>query len=124
VRDPPHRAAFECGAIVNPNGLRNQVEGAVVQGIGGALFEAIRFENGPILNPHFSQYRLPRFTDMPAIDVVLWTARICRRRERARTPIVGIAPAVAAGIFDATGERRRGCRCKTWEVKRRPIGPS
>ena len=35
-------AAFECGAIVNPDGLRNQVEGAIVQGLGGALFEAIR----------------------------------------------------------------------------------
>ena len=64
-------AAFECGAVVNPDGLRNQVEGAIVQGIGGALFEAIRFENGKILNPHFAQYRLPRFTDVPAIDVVL-----------------------------------------------------
>ena len=63
-------AAFECGAVVNPDGLRNQVEGAIIQGIGGALFEAIRFENGKILNPHFAQYRLPRFTDVPAIDVV------------------------------------------------------
>src|SRR5205823_2796286 len=54
--------AFECGAIVNPDGLRNQIEGAIVQGIGGALFEQIRFENGRITNPHFSQYRVPRFT--------------------------------------------------------------
>src|SRR5262249_32731694 len=38
--------AFECGAVVNPNGLRNQISGAIVQAIGGALFEAIHFENG------------------------------------------------------------------------------
>src|SRR5690606_15975459 len=41
-------SAFDCGAIVNPDGLRNQVEGCVVMGIGGALWEAIEFENGRI----------------------------------------------------------------------------
>jgi hypothetical protein len=64
-------AAFECGAVVNPDGLRNQVEGAIVQGIGGALFEAIAFENGRITNPHFAQYRVPRFTDVPRIETVI-----------------------------------------------------
>ena len=53
--------AFECGAVVNPHGLKNQIEGSVVQGIGGALFEAIHFEDGKILNPRFSSYRVPRF---------------------------------------------------------------
>jgi CO/xanthine dehydrogenase Mo-binding subunit len=100
-------AAFECGAIVNPGGLRNQVEGAIIQGIGGALFEAIRFENGKILNPHFSRYRLPRFTDVPRIDVVLLDRKDLPSTGAGETPIVGVAPAVAAGIFDATGERRR-----------------
>jgi isoquinoline 1-oxidoreductase len=100
-------AAFECGAVVNPGGLRNQVEGAIVQGIGGALFEAIRFEKGRILNPHFAQYRLPRFTDMPAIDVVILDRKDLPPAGAGETPIVGIAPAVASAIFDATGERRR-----------------
>ncbi len=62
--------AFECGAVVNPNGLRNQIEGAIMMGVGGALFEAVRFADGRILNPHFSEYRVPRFKDMPQIDVV------------------------------------------------------
>jgi len=113
---PPNRrvairritAAFECGAIVNPNGLRNQVEGAIVQGIGGALFEAIRFENGRITNPHFSQYRLPRFPDVPPIDLVLLDRRDLPSAGAGESPIVGLAPAVAGGIFEATGERRRG----------------
>ena len=96
-------AAFECGPIVNPDGLRNQVEGAIVQGLGGALFEAIRFENGKILNPHFAQYRLPRFTDLPAIDVVLIDRRDLAPSGAGECPIVGIAPAIAAGIFEATG---------------------
>ncbi len=63
--------AFECGAIVNPDGLRNQVEGSVVQGLGGALFEAIEFRNGRILNASLEQYRVPRFADVPAIDTIL-----------------------------------------------------
>ena len=58
--------AWECGAIVNPDGLRNQLSGAIVQGIGGALFEKILFANGRIQNPHFAKYRLPRFSDTPA----------------------------------------------------------
>ena len=61
--------AFECGAIVNPDGLQNQVEGSVVQGLGGALFEAIEFADGHIRNGSMAQYRVPRFKDMPLIDV-------------------------------------------------------
>ena len=51
--------AFECGAIVNPEHLKNQVEGAIVMGIGGALFEAIDFSNGRILNPHLARSAFP-----------------------------------------------------------------
>jgi isoquinoline 1-oxidoreductase len=101
-------AAFECGAVVNPNGLRNQVEGAIVQGIGGALFEAIRFGNGRITNPHFSQYRVPRFTDVPPIEVVVLDRKDLPSAGAGETPIVGIAPAVAGAIFAATGERLKG----------------
>ena len=101
-------AAFECGAIVNPDGLRNQVEGAIVQGIGGALFEAIRFENGKILNPHFSQYRVPRFPDVPPIEVVLLDRKDLPSAGAGETPIVGIAPAVAAG--DLRGDGQAGAR--------------
>jgi isoquinoline 1-oxidoreductase len=63
--------AFEYGAIVNPDGLRNQVIGAIIQGLGGALFEAIEFESGHIKNPHFANYRVPRFRDMPEIEAIL-----------------------------------------------------
>ncbi|MEX1245071.1 MAG: molybdopterin cofactor-binding domain-containing protein [Thermoanaerobaculia bacterium] len=101
-------AAFECGAVVNPGGLRNQVEGAIVQGIGGALFEAIRFENGRITNPHFSQYRLPRFPDVPPIDLVILDRKDLPSAGAGEAPIVGIAPAVAGAIFEATGGRVRG----------------
>jgi isoquinoline 1-oxidoreductase len=101
-------AAFECGAIVNPAGLRNQVEGAIVQGIGGALFEAIRFADGRLLNPHFAQYRLPRFPDVPAIDLVLLDRKDLPSAGAGECPIVALAPAVASAMFEATGQRVRG----------------
>ena len=99
--------AFECGAVVNPNGLRNQVEGAVVQGIGGALFEQVKFANGRILNAHFSEYRLPRLSDLPQIDVVLVDRKDLAAAGAGETPIMGIAPAVGNAIFAASGVRLR-----------------
>ena len=100
--------SFECGAIVNKLHLHNQVEGAVVQAIGGAMFEAIEFKNGQILNGRFSRYRLPRFSDVPKIEVVLLDRKDLPSAGAGETPIVGLAPSVANAIFDATGERLRG----------------
>jgi nicotinate dehydrogenase subunit B len=99
--------AWECGAIVNPEHLKNQVEGAVVMGLGGALFEAIDFANGRILNSRLSQYRVPRFSDVPKIEVVLLDRKDIPSAGAGETPIVGIAPAVANAIFSATGVRIR-----------------
>ncbi len=99
--------AFECGAIVNPDLLKNQNEGAIVQGLGGALFEAIRFENGRILNPHFSQYRVPRFSDLPAIEIVLLDRKDLPSAGAGEAPLIGIAPAVGNAIFNATSVRLR-----------------
>lgn len=99
--------AWESGAIVNPNGLRNQIQGALVQAIGGALFGAIRFKDGRILNPHFAQYRVPRFRDMPEIDVVLLDRKDLPSAGAGETGIVGLAPAVSNAIFAATGRRMR-----------------
>ncbi|OYV58522.1 MAG: hypothetical protein B7Z71_09995, partial [Acidocella sp. 21-58-7] len=98
-------AAFECGAIVNPDGLRNQVSGAIVQAIGGALFEQILFANGRILNPHLAAYRLPRFSDTPEIEVVLLDRKDLPSSGAGETGLVGVAPAVGNAIFAATGTR-------------------
>jgi isoquinoline 1-oxidoreductase len=99
--------AFECGAIVNPDGLKNQVEGAVMQGIGGALFEAVEFADGKILNPRFSRYRVPRFRDMPQLETVLLDRPDLPSAGAGECPIVALAPAVGNAIFDATGVRLR-----------------
>jgi len=99
--------AFECGAIVNPLHLHNQVEGAVVQAIGGALFESIQFQNGKILNARLSRYRVPRFSDMPKLEIVLLDRKDLPSAGAGETPIVGLAPAVGNAIFAASGVRLR-----------------
>ena len=100
--------AFECGAIVNPDGLANQVEGALVMGLGAALFEAIRFEAGTIRNASLTDYRVPRIGDVPPIDVELLDRRDLPSAGGGETPIIAIAPALANAIFAATGVRLRG----------------
>ena len=97
--------AFDCGAVVNPLHLKNQIEGAITMAIGGAMFESIQFENGKILNPRFSDYRVPRFKDSPSIEVVLVDRKDIPSAGAGETPIVGLAPAVANAIFNATGIR-------------------
>ena len=99
--------AFECGAIVNPDQLKNQVEGSVVMAIGGAMFEAIDFDNGKVVNGRFSRYRVPRFSDVPIIETVLVDRKDLPSAGAGETPIVGLAPAVGNAIFDATGIRLR-----------------
>jgi CO/xanthine dehydrogenase Mo-binding subunit len=99
--------AYECGAVVNPDQLRNQNEGAVIMGLGGALFESIQFENGKILNPHFARYRVPRFRDVPNIEIVLVDRKDLPPAGAGETPIMTLAPAIANAIYAATGERLR-----------------
>jgi CO/xanthine dehydrogenase Mo-binding subunit len=90
--------AFECGAIVNPDGLRNQVEGAVIQGLGGALFEAIEFSGGRITNASLQQYRVPRFKDVPKIETILLDRKDLPSAGAGETPIVCVAPAIGSAV--------------------------
>ena len=92
---------------MNPNGLENQVSGAIVQGLGGALFEEIQFDNGRILNPHLAEYRVPRFSDTPQIEVEILNRKDLPPAGAGETPLMGLAPAVSNAIFAATGIRLR-----------------
>lgn len=100
-------AAFDCGAVVNPVGLRSQISGALIQGIGGALFEAIDFDNGVVKNARLAQYRVPRFSDVPELAVILIDRKDQPSMGAGETPIIAIAPAVGAALYDATGIRVR-----------------
>ena len=95
--------AFDCGAIVNPNHLENQAIGSIVQGLGGALFEAVHFANGKILNSGLSAYRVPRFSDLPKIEIILMDRKDMPSVGAGEACIVGVAPAIRNAILDATG---------------------
>jgi nicotinate dehydrogenase subunit B len=99
--------AYDCGAVVNPDNLRNQIEGATIMGIGGALFERVLFEDGRILNASLKEYRVPRFADAPQIDVMVIDRKDEPPAGAGETPLIAVAPAIANAIFAATGSRIR-----------------
>ncbi len=99
--------AFECVCGGESEHLRNQIEGSVMMGIGGALFEEVECANGRILNPHLATYRVPRFSDLPVIETVLVDRKDLPSAGAGGTPIIGPAPAIGNAIFHATGTRIR-----------------
>lgn len=99
--------AFECGPILNPANLLSQVQGCIVMALGGALTEELEFRDGKILNPRFSRYRVPRFRDVPRLDVHLVENRDIPPAGGGETPIIAVAPAIGNAVFAATGMRLR-----------------
>jgi isoquinoline 1-oxidoreductase len=100
--------AVDCGAIVHPDGLANQVEGAVVMGLGPALFERVDFAGGRIRNGSMSEYRVPRLADVPAdLRVVLLDRPDQPSAGGGEAPIIAVAPAIANAIFRACSVRLR-----------------
>jgi nicotinate dehydrogenase subunit B len=100
--------AVDCGAIVHPDGLTNQVEGAVVMGLGPAMFEQIDFAGGHILNASMSDYRVPRLANVPAdVRVLLLDQPDQPPAGGGEAPIIAVAPAIANAIFRACGVRLR-----------------
>ncbi|NIP24344.1 MAG: molybdopterin-dependent oxidoreductase [Phycisphaerae bacterium] len=99
--------AFECGPIQNPGNLLSQVQGCIIMGMGPALGEEIKFEDGKILNASFADYHVPRFKDVPKIDVHLVNKTDILSAGGGETPIIAIAPAIANAVFAATGVRLR-----------------
>jgi isoquinoline 1-oxidoreductase len=99
--------AFECGAILNPDNLLKQVEGAIIMGLGPALAEEMVFENGKMLNAAFRKYSVPRFEDVPEIDIDLLNRQDLPSVGAGETPIIAIAPAIANAVFFGSGVRVR-----------------
>jgi isoquinoline 1-oxidoreductase len=98
---------FEAGKILNPANLVSQVEGAIIMGLGPALREEMRFENGEMLNASFRNYQVPRFADVPTLDVHLLDRPDLPSAGGGETPIIAIAPAIANAVYHATGTRIR-----------------
>jgi nicotinate dehydrogenase subunit B len=99
--------SHDCGLIINPDGLKNQIEGNIVQGVSRALMEEVKFDSSGIKTLDWKSYPVIRFPDVPEIDIALIN--------RPEMPALGggepssapIAAAIANAIFDATGVRLR-----------------
>lgn len=104
--------AFECGAIINPEQLKNQVEGSVIMGLGGALFEAIDYQNGRLVTDRLSAYRVPRFSDVPKMETHLVNRPDLPSAGAGECPIMAIAPAIGNAIRAARGIRLYGMPMK------------
>jgi len=96
---------FECGAVLNPNNMVSQVQGCIIMGMGPALEEEMIFEGGKMKNPRFSEYPVPRFRDVPALDIHLLDRPDIESAGGGETPIIAIAPAIANAVHHATGAR-------------------
>ncbi len=100
--------AFECGAIVNPDNLWKQVSGAIIMGLGPALREEVQFDkNCEIQTTSFRVYRVPRYEDVPELDIHLLNRPDLPSAGAGETPIICVAPAIANAVFHATGKRIR-----------------
>jgi isoquinoline 1-oxidoreductase len=99
--------AFECGAIQNPQNVTSQIVGSIIMGLGGAMTEEVKFRDGKVTNPRFSEYQVPRMADVPEIEVELLNRKDLPSLGAGETPIIAIAPAIANAVCDATGNRIR-----------------
>jgi len=100
--------AHDCGPISNPEGLRNQIEGGVLQGMSRALGEEITWDDRKVTSTDWRTYHtLSLGTQVPAIDIVLMDRPAAQATGAGETAITLVAAAIGNAIFDATGARVR-----------------
>ncbi len=97
---------MDCGWYVNPDTIRQQVEGCIVMALGAAMIHETHFDDGKAIERNFDQYKMPRITDIPDIEV-----HIAENEEKpggvGEPSLPPFAPALCNAIFDLTGKRIR-----------------
>ena len=99
-------AAVDCGRVVNPNGARAQVEGAIVWGLTDTLKSAITIDKGRVEQSNFDNYEMLRINETPAIEVH-FVASDLAPTGLGEPGVPPVAPAVINAVFAATGRRIR-----------------
>jgi nicotinate dehydrogenase subunit B len=97
----------DCGLIVNPDGLKNQIEGNILQGVSRALLEEVEFDATGQKNLDWGSYPVIRFEQIPDVEIVLINRPEMQALGGGEPSIVPITAAIANAIFDATGARLR-----------------
>jgi CO/xanthine dehydrogenase Mo-binding subunit len=99
--------AHDCGIIVNPDGLRNQIEGNVIQGTSRALMEEVDFDSAGVKNLNWNSYPIIRFREVPDVDIVLIDRREMPPMGGGEASSIATGAAIANAIFNAVGVRLR-----------------
>jgi CO/xanthine dehydrogenase Mo-binding subunit len=99
--------AYDCGLIINPDGVRNQIEGNIMQGVSRTLLEEVKFDASGVSSVDWVSYPVIRFGAIPDIQIFLINRPELPASGAAETPIVVVPAAIANAIFDATGVRMR-----------------
>jgi nicotinate dehydrogenase subunit B len=100
-------AAVDCGLIVNPDGLRAQVEGSIIQGISRALLEEINFDLRKVTSRNWADYPILGFSALPEIRIELINRPEQPSTAAGEISTIPVPAAIANAIFDATGKRLR-----------------
>jgi nicotinate dehydrogenase subunit B len=98
-------AAQDVGQVINPEGLRMQMEGCITMGLGFALSEEIHFKGGDIKDRNFDSYDFTRFSWVPRIETVLLESPEIPPQGAGESTITGMGAVIANSFFDATGIR-------------------
>jgi len=99
--------AHDCGIIVNPDGLKNQIEGNVIQGASRALMEEVNFDAAGVRNLNWNTYPIIRFRDVPDVDIVLIDQRNMQPLGGGEASSIATGAAIGNAIFAAVGVRLR-----------------
>jgi nicotinate dehydrogenase subunit B len=97
----------DCGLIVNPDGLKNQIEGNILQAVSRALLEEVQFDSTGQKNLDWDSYPVIRFNQIPDVEIVLTNRPEMQPLGGGEPSIVPVTAAIANAIFDATGARLR-----------------
>ena len=100
-------AAHDCGLIINPNMVGQQVEGCVIQGVSRALIEEVKFSKSRVTSLDWESYPILRYKDAPEITYTLLNRPELRSSGAGEPATAPVAAAIANAFFDATGKRLR-----------------
>jgi len=98
---------FDCGLIINPDGLRFQIEGNIVQGVSRALYEEVRFDATGVKSVDWRTYPVITFRNLPETEIVLMNRPEMPAYGAGEPGVVPVPGAIANAIFDAVGVRLR-----------------
>jgi CO/xanthine dehydrogenase Mo-binding subunit len=99
--------AHDCGQIINPDGVRAQVEGSILQTLSRALMEEVQFDRSRVTSVDWSTYPIMRFSDVPELDIELINRPSLPPLGAGEAACTPVAAALANAVFDATGVRLR-----------------